>query len=260
MEKQQSAISSKPEISSLYSVGELLNRAWQIYKTKIKVILGIMAIPLFFILILTFISFIPLLSGLFLSSKLRSVLPFLGLITIVLILGLLSYIIPTWSQLALIYITKERDKEIGVKESLIRVKNKIIPSLWLSILYGLIIIVGLILLIIPGIVFSVWYFFAIYILVSEDLRGRKALSRSKELVSGNFGKVLWRLLIGMIIAVAGNYLFDFLIINILQAPSFLKDIFTWAIFPFLIIYYFLLYENLKSLKEGNLTKRINLSS
>ena len=260
MEKQQSVIPSKPEISSLYSVGELLNRTWQIYRTKIKVLLGIMAIPLFFILIFTFIGFIPLLFGFFLSLKLRSALFFLGFIVIVLIFGFLSYIIPTWLQLALIYITKERDKEIGVKESLIRVKNKIIPSLWIEILYGLIVIVGLILLVIPGIIFSVWYFFAIYILASEGLRGRKALSRSKELVSGNFGKVLWRLFIVIIIAVAGNYLFNFLIINILQAPSFLEDIFGLVMFPFFIIYCFLLYENLKNLKGGDLTKRINLSS
>ena len=53
-----------------------------------------------------------------------------------------------------------------------------------SLFMGLMVLVGLVLLVIPGIVFAVWFSFAIYIVVTENVGAIDALRKSKALVSG----------------------------------------------------------------------------
>jgi hypothetical protein len=59
-----------------------------------------------------------------------------------------------------------------------------------SILAGLIIGIGFILFCIPGIFFSIWYAFIAQIVVVENLGGISALSRSKKLGEGFYGRIL----------------------------------------------------------------------
>ncbi len=67
--------------------------------------------------------------------------------------------------------------------------------LMLSILLALIIGFGFVLLIIPGILFAVWYSFSRFILIESDKTGVVAtLGKSKKLVQGRFWKVFGRLL------------------------------------------------------------------
>lgn len=78
--------------------------------------------------------------------------------------------------------------------------SKIGPILWVSILAGLIIFGGLLLLVIPGLIFMVLLAVAIPALVVEDVRGGKALGRSWNLVKTHFWHVLGAFLIAFIIA------------------------------------------------------------
>ncbi len=45
---------------------------------------------------------------------------------------------------------------------------------------------------IPGIIFSIWFSFSLYILILEGQRGTQSLAMSRELVKGYFWPVLWR--------------------------------------------------------------------
>lgn len=71
--------------------------------------------------------------------------------------------------------------------------------LLVSFLAGLIILVGLILLIIPGVIFAVFLAVAIPALVIENKRGTDALSRSWNLVKGSFWHVLGTVLVAGLI-------------------------------------------------------------
>lgn len=62
----------------------------------------------------------------------------------------------------------------------------------LSIFMFLIIAGGFILLIIPGVIFSVWFMFSGFTLIEKNTKVTEALSQSKSLVKGNFWKVLGR--------------------------------------------------------------------
>jgi hypothetical protein len=75
----------------------------------------------------------------------------------------------------------------------------------IAILAGLIIFVGFILLVIPGIIFAVFLSVAIPALVIENRRGTDALSRSWNLVKGSFWHVLGTVIVaGIITGVIGG--------------------------------------------------------
>lgn len=67
--------------------------------------------------------------------------------------------------------------------------------LFLGLILLLIYILGFALLIVPGVIFSVWFTFARFILLDNNLTIMESLKKSKEMVSGNFFKVWGRLIV-----------------------------------------------------------------
>jgi hypothetical protein len=61
---------------------------------------------------------------------------------------------------------------------------------WTQLLAGLIIVGGFILLIVPGLIFSVWYAYVSYVVFEEGLTGMAALRRSKQLAANRFWDVV----------------------------------------------------------------------
>jgi hypothetical protein len=73
-----------------------------------------------------------------------------------------------------------------------------------SILVFLAMLGGTILLIIPGIIFSVWFYFAKFVFVDRNLGVIESMKKSRSLVAGNFWQVLGRLIVfGVFTALAG---------------------------------------------------------
>ena len=228
--------SVQSQAPTLVGAGELLKRAWGVYKQRFGVFLAIVLIPLLFSLPL-------LLLNLFTDR----IPPFVFL-ALVIILWLVLIIVSLWSQISLVYAIKEREQKIGVKESLTKGWHKIISYWWVSILGAIITMGGFLLFIIPGIIFAVWFSLAIYILATEDLKGMNALLKSKQLVSGNWWGVFWRfLLLGLLLLVI-----TVLIKNVTESLniSFVGNIVHVLVFPFIAIFGFLIYEDLKRLKTG----------
>lgn len=87
------------------------------------------------------------------------------------------------------------DPQVIQKEALALIPAAVrILALQLIIFLG-----GLILFIIPGVIFGLWYTFSQQVLVLDGKQGLEALAASKELVKGRFLSVLWRLLGGTVI-------------------------------------------------------------
>jgi hypothetical protein len=70
---------------------------------------------------------------------------------------------------------------------------------WISLLVGLIVAVGFLLLIIPGVIFLTMLAVAIPALIVENQRGTEALGRSWRLVKGHFWHVLGTIVVAAII-------------------------------------------------------------
>jgi uncharacterized membrane protein len=75
-----------------------------------------------------------------------------------------------------------------------------------SILYGIIVAVGLILCIIPGIIAAILLAFYGFFILDQGMSGTEALSASYNLVKDNFGRVFLVLLVAFIINAIGAFL------------------------------------------------------
>lgn len=106
-------------------------------------------------------------------------------------------------------------------------KKYFLPFAVLSLIFGLIIAFGSVLFIIPGIIFFVWYYFAIYHLILNDKKILSGLPASKELVVGRWWSVALRLIIPKLVFIIIGwlvYVAVFAIIQIVFKPSTLTSI------------------------------------
>jgi len=86
--------------------------------------------------------------------------------------------------------------------------------IWAGIVSGIIIMIGFVLLVVPGVIFSMWFCMISPAIVVENQRAMDALSRSKELAGGNLGKIFFVLLalflintiVGMLPAIFGQFM------------------------------------------------------
>jgi hypothetical protein len=85
------------------------------------------------------------------------------------------------------------------QESLRAARGRLGSLTWLSILYGLALGLGFIACVLPGIYLGVMFAVAVPALLFEDVRGRKALKRSRSLLRGRFWPALGVLLVSMIL-------------------------------------------------------------
>ncbi len=250
MENQNQFVSS--QTSSLPGFGKLLKNTCQIFKQRFWTFVGILALPFFvslgLIYILPSVYFLPA-TALFIK------------ILLVIISVIFLIIISAWSYVALLFAIKQRETGIGIRECFKKGWRKIISFIWISFLEVIIVFGGFLLLIIPGIIFSIWFSLAKYILVSEDQRGMKALLKSKQLIKGNWWPVAWRfLLMGLIMTIissillyGGNYILTFWEISTGKKLG-LGDISSFVLSPFMVIFGYLIYEGLKIQKQGFLAE------
>lgn len=73
------------------------------------------------------------------------------------------------------------------------------PWLWISAISFFVAFGGLLLLIVPGVIVSVYIAFATYVFIDEEALGMSALQRSRELMIGSFWKILSRLMVFILI-------------------------------------------------------------
>lgn len=106
--------------------------------------------------------------------------------------------------------------------------NLIWPIIFTSFLVTLSVIGGTLLLIIPGIIFAVWYTFTSYAVIFEGAKGLNAMRASKSLVVGRWWSIAWRMF-------AAAFVFGFLssalsyalayLIRLMPLPVFLQSAF-----------------------------------
>jgi hypothetical protein len=86
------------------------------------------------------------------------------------------------------------------QSSLRAARGKLGSLVWLSILYGLALVLGLIACVIPAIYLYGAFSLAVPVLLFEDVRGSDALGRSRSLVKGRWWPVAGVLLVGYILS------------------------------------------------------------
>ena len=229
--------------SKLPSIGELFSQSWTLYKSSWKLLVWLILLPILVTIAVVVIIGIIIATILAVSNGQITPDRIPLLIPPALVAVIILVIINSMGQIALI-------KAISMGGQA-RVKELVSMSwalmgryILLSLLSGLVMLLGLILLIIPGIIFMVWYMFSTYILVTENVGGVAALKKSKSYVKGKFWGVLGRVGILTLVVLVISWLAS---LSDNQAITIIFQLLsTFIIAPLASIYTFKLYQGAKA--------------
>jgi hypothetical protein len=127
------------------------------------------------------------------------------------------------------------DRACGVTESFRRARPMAHSFLWLGFLTGMLVQGAYFLFLVPGIILSVWFMFAMFIMVEEGRYGMDALMRSREYVRGR-----WFPIAGRFLAV---WLVAWLVAMIPLMGQLLAP-------PIILVFTCLMYRDLKAIRGG----------
>lgn len=219
------------ELEKLKGPVEYIKEAWSIYTkkenfiffTKIMAVLTILA------------SVIGFISGYLFSQDLNNIdytnIPkTIGFVAI----SLIAIVEGLWSQTTIYFsILKMGDSEKAVFKI---GYQKIGRFLLISLVIGLIILGGAILLIIPAIIFGIWYSFSVWIVLDKNMGIKEALRTSKSMVKGKFWKILERSVIFGI--------FTFVVSIVLSLIPYAGSFLLSFMAPLFLLPFYLLYRDL----------------
>jgi Flp pilus assembly protein TadD len=217
----------------LAPIGDLFKRAWAAYKNRMWALLavGLVAILLPVVVAVPFV---------FLGFTLAPLMPEMDALVmgVCAALGAMAAVwMGNWGVSA--FLMAVADQRCGVKKAFRVARPKTLAQIWLGVITGLILTGAHLLLIIPGIIFSVWFFFAPFVFIEEDERGLSALLKSKEYVRGRWVPVLLRLLVIWLFSVA------------VCCIPVLGQLLALFLVPFSVVYTHLIYKNLKETRGAS---------
>lgn len=175
----------------LISPGHLISESFELYKANWKKLLpylGVFAIPGILTVIVEF----------FLNGMEKTTL--LSIIRgIIMIVFSLFSLAATMMLIRVIAALVNKNNPAPVKEELQKGLRLLWPALLSSLLVGLAVFGGFLLLIIPAFIFAIWFSFVAYVVALEGKKGVDALHTSKQLVVGRWWAVCIRLIVPGII-------------------------------------------------------------
>lgn len=225
--------------------GELLKNSWELYKRKLTVLVTLMALP-FVLNVLLSLSQPKRSTNLSASPYTSTHLPAMGGITLLVLIAFI--VVALLIQVATIKVIDSSEDNPDLGKLLSSSSPVILPYVWVAILIGLAVFGGLILFIIPGIIFAFWFSFAPYEVVLDQKRGVEALKASKALVSGRVGAIVGRFLLLILVFIGISIIVTMVTVFL---PGVLRDMLSAAASSFLTtplgtIFVVLLYKELKA--------------
>jgi len=237
MDKSQIINSKQP----LIEMGALFSKSWEIYKENFWRLVGVFVWPNLLAVIGGII--IGIVSLIAVGSAVAGFIPLLLSAGVI---GIIIYIIvllgAALGAAALLYLIIHRAEKIGVIDCYKKALSLFFPYLLIYIMFWLVILVGSIFLIIPGIIFYIYLNFSFFVLVEEGTKGVKALSRSKKLVKGYWWQVFLREIVIMIVLFVSAWVIG-------QIPVIGFSLGLVLATPFVLIFSYLIYKDLKRIKQ-----------
>ena len=217
---------------------EILKIAWKIYQEKFWLLLGITAVPAAIML-----AFGLLFGGGVLLTRTGHGGFFAsvgtGAILLLIMLVVLVYF-GVWSSVAQIFVIKDHQENLTFQEAFKRAQPHLGTFFTTSLLAGLAIAGGMILFIIPGILFALWFSQAMFVVICENLYNTAALKKSKAYIQGRLWEVFKKyLLIGVIV---------YGIAIITSFIPLLSNVISFVLTPLTLVYGYVLYRGLRGEK------------
>jgi len=218
----------------------ILSEAWRVYTANIPLYISIYAVPwvLLVILVLIFGSTELKIN----EASINDVPLFLGVTIVAIVVQILSAI-------AMIKAVSS-PAETTLMSAYGFAKTHFFGYLIVSFMTGLIVTLGFVLLLVPGIIFMVWFAFATFILIFEGKKGTGALKASREYVRGRWWAVLGR--IGFLIVIVLLISIVLSIVAAIVAPNnetvqeIVNQFSGFLVVPLSVAYMYILYTDVKN--------------
>ena len=187
----------------LIRASEIITKSFELYCDNRRLFLryvGLMFIPYFIaafgpvLLKLGSSEFVPERKQMFLRATIGAAVSLAPLWVWLTPIGLLLGLALLWIWITFLRVIAHRYQGVTpgpVKAELQAAKSFIVPTILVGILTTLIILGGMVLLVIPGIIFAVWFAFSIQAVILDNAKGKTALAISKKLAKGRLIEVLW---------------------------------------------------------------------
>lgn len=163
-----------------------------------------------------------------------------------------------WLVASLVYIKATLDpKGTTLRSVLSFIETVFSKYAWVSLLQGIIVGVGMIFLLIPGIYFAISLSFASFIVLVEDVRGVAALQRSYDYVKGRwftiFKAILYFVLISLLIAFSIGFIIPSLTEDDTYLSWFVINTLSGLLYAVYIPYLYLMYQDIRADVAGQNT-------
>ncbi len=235
-DSQQAAAEESPDSFSaaspdkpaaLTDIGDLFRQSWELYQKRFA--------PLALLYLLTILAFvIPALVAVglgFFTTLLAGGIAFFVTVSLGVLVGIVGSL---WCYGG--FLSAVLDDTLRLEDALRRGKELILPLAWIFLLGGFLVTGGYLLLIIPGVIFTVWFSLAQFIMPDENIRGMAALLKSREYVRGYWLEVALRLFLVWVVS------------GLVGAIPLFGPILALLFFPYLMIFHCLIYRDLRAFK------------
>lgn len=252
---EQNSMGAQPmaQRPGLKPLADLFKGAWAKYQQNAQVLIGIMLISgvgLYLQSILLWTAKPTLqvgANGVITTSGLAGMGALALVATVIYIVGMI------WGYSALLNKVSKLGQPMGIKDAFMSAKPLIWPLFLTGLLAGIFTLIGLVLLVIPGIIVGVFLSFSLYIVVDENKKGMEALKASKAYVDGYwlpiFGRaLLMGIVISLISGIIGGIAQNLLGVNV---GMLVQNVIGLVVIPFAVLYMYDLYKNVKQLKGGS---------
>jgi glycerophosphoryl diester phosphodiesterase family protein/uncharacterized protein UPF0259 len=185
------------------TTGELLDRTFALYKEHFVLFVGIVALP-HLISLAVQLSRVSLRSQMGLSAA-------MGIALWALLFWIVLLTVAAASQAATVVAVSQLHlgRPTSVSEAYSRVKSRIARVVLLTLLVGLGVGVGAVLLIIPGIIFAMMWSLSVPVMVLENRGIRDSMSRSAELTKGSRWRIFVVWIMFFVLSMVVTFLFQY---------------------------------------------------
>lgn len=231
----------------------MIQQAWRLYRQRLDVLIGFAAIP-------GLIGLVGGGAGLYLKAHPDVLGMTSGIIYVIvmIILVLVYWYVSLWAQAAQLKAIAA-DVPLNLQQGLAQAKPYIMALLLVSVMNFIAGLVGLLFLIIPAILFAIWFSMINYMVVFEGMRGKAAFIASYRLVIGRSWPVLWRYVcfglcygaLALLINIVSSIISATLPGNDSVIALFLGTVATIFLAPFVLAFGYQLYIHLKATQPAS---------
>ena len=230
-----------------YSIGEILSEAWKIFKENFKTILII--VLLVYVPINIVLLFVPE-GEIFGSAE-----------NYARIVQILEGLIGIIAVMAITYLVKFRidGRQIDFQEALRKALSKWTTVIGTNIMLAIFLLGLTLLLVVPGIIYGVYWTFVLYAVVLCDKSGKSALDYSKSVVQGRWWTVLWYSLALSLLSFLAGMLVGFFYIFLLPEhwlSNMAVNTFIDIVATYFVVAFTIFFLNFDSTKEKPLETEI----